>query len=213
MDWGNFRIFLPFRIYVKSILVSLKPSKTAILTIWETVNFEFLRSFDIFKCGILPKIKIQSLQNCWNSIFWPSEITWNWFHIKSEWQENCYILTLRNIYNQKFPTRLPRSVVLPEIVWLGVVVALPIWITAFFCLSFSTNWFIFVRPAISSNFFSSSMASISQFTNWIMRRKSQVHGKICMRSMFCHVNKNCFPLVGEIRTGLKKYRRQLKVWN
>ena len=39
---GNFRIFLPLRFYVKLILVILKPQKTAILTIWATLRFEFL---------------------------------------------------------------------------------------------------------------------------------------------------------------------------
>ena len=82
---GNFRILLPLRIYVKSILVTLKHCKTALLTIWAALNFQFLQTFDIFKCE-------------------------NWFHIESEWQENCYIFTLRNIHNQKFPIRLPRSV-------------------------------------------------------------------------------------------------------
>ena len=55
---GMFRIFPPFRFYVKSILVILKP----ILTIWAALNIEFLGTFDIFKSEILLKIKIQSLQ-------------------------------------------------------------------------------------------------------------------------------------------------------
>ena len=38
--------------------------KTAILTIWAPLKFEFLGSFNIFKCEIFPKIKIQSFQNC-----------------------------------------------------------------------------------------------------------------------------------------------------
>ena len=40
------------------------PQKTAILITWAAVNFEFLRSFDIFKCEIFLKIKITSIQNC-----------------------------------------------------------------------------------------------------------------------------------------------------
>ena len=59
---GKFRIFLPLRIYVKSNLVILKPLKTAILTIWAALNFEILGTFDILKCKIFLKIKIQSLQ-------------------------------------------------------------------------------------------------------------------------------------------------------
>ena len=38
--------------------------KTAILTIWVTLNFEFLGTLNIFKCKIFPKSKIQSLKNC-----------------------------------------------------------------------------------------------------------------------------------------------------
>ena len=38
--------------------------KTAILIIRADLNFEFLGRFDIFKCDIFLKIKIQSLQNC-----------------------------------------------------------------------------------------------------------------------------------------------------
>ena len=60
----------------------------AILTFWAALNFVFLETFDIFKCEIFPKIKIQSLQNFSNSGFWSSEISQSWFHVKSEWQEN-----------------------------------------------------------------------------------------------------------------------------
>ena len=38
----------------------------AILTI---LNFEFLRTFDIVKCEIFPKMKIQSHKNCKNAGF------------------------------------------------------------------------------------------------------------------------------------------------
>ena len=38
--------------------------KTAILTIRAALNFEFLATFDISKCEIFPKIKIESLKNC-----------------------------------------------------------------------------------------------------------------------------------------------------
>ena len=38
--------------------------KTAICTIWAALNFEFFGTYDIFKCEIFPKIKIQSLQTC-----------------------------------------------------------------------------------------------------------------------------------------------------
>ena len=38
--------------------------KTAILTIWAALNFEFVGIFDIFKCEMFQNIKIQSFQNC-----------------------------------------------------------------------------------------------------------------------------------------------------
>ena len=38
---GNFRIFLSFRFYVKSILAHFKRSKTAISTILRALNFDF----------------------------------------------------------------------------------------------------------------------------------------------------------------------------
>ena len=58
-----FGIFLPLRFNVKTIFVILKPPKTAILTIWAMSSSEFLETFDIFKCEIFLKIKIQSFQN------------------------------------------------------------------------------------------------------------------------------------------------------
>ena len=74
--------------------------KTVILNIWAAQNFEFLRTIDIFKCEMLLKIKILSLQNCENGSFWPVEISQNCFHVKSEWQEianfpNCEMSTVK----------------------------------------------------------------------------------------------------------------------
>ena len=48
----------------------------------------FLSYFWHFQVSNLRKKKIQSLQNCWNDSFWPSKISLNWFHVKSDWQEN-----------------------------------------------------------------------------------------------------------------------------
>ena len=42
---GNFRIFLLFRFYVKSILADFKGSKTDVLTILKALNFDFLEKF------------------------------------------------------------------------------------------------------------------------------------------------------------------------
>ena len=85
----NFRIFLPLRFYVKSILVLVKPKKLLfepfeqlwILNLW---NF-----FYFFECEIILRYKIQSLQIAQDGSFWPSEISQNWIHVKSEWQGNC----------------------------------------------------------------------------------------------------------------------------
>ena len=43
--------------------------KTAILTILAALDFVFLGTFDISSMKILPKMKIQSLQNCYNKSF------------------------------------------------------------------------------------------------------------------------------------------------
>ena len=44
-QYGNFRIFMPFRFYVKSILANFRWSKTAILAFLEALNFDFLVIF------------------------------------------------------------------------------------------------------------------------------------------------------------------------
>ena len=54
-DCGNLAIFQPLCFYVKTILADFTGSKTAILTILEALNFDFLGIFDIFKCEILHK--------------------------------------------------------------------------------------------------------------------------------------------------------------
>ena len=41
------------------------------------LSFQFLGTFDIFKCEICPKIKILSLPNCQNSSFWHPEMSQN----------------------------------------------------------------------------------------------------------------------------------------
>ena len=56
--------------------------KTAIITIWAALNYEFLGTFDIFQYESYSKIKIQSLQNDYNDTFWLSKFSQNWFHVK-----------------------------------------------------------------------------------------------------------------------------------
>ena len=61
--------------------------KPAILTIWSTLNFEFLDIFDIFKCEIPNRWKLKAPKIIKMTVFDP-EIRQNWFHVKSELQEN-----------------------------------------------------------------------------------------------------------------------------
>ena len=47
-------------------------------------EFYIFGSFLHFQVWNFPKVKIQSLQNCYSGSFWPSEVSQNWFHVKSE---------------------------------------------------------------------------------------------------------------------------------
>ena len=62
MQCGNIRIFQPLRFYVESNFGHFEAPKTAILTIWAALNFEFLHIFDIFKCEILKKSKFKAFK-------------------------------------------------------------------------------------------------------------------------------------------------------
>ena len=84
---GNFRILLPLRFYVKSILVILQPKNHTNLTTLAALNFQFLGIFCHFQLSNFHKIKIQSLQNCQNDIFCPFFISQNRFHVKYKWQK------------------------------------------------------------------------------------------------------------------------------
>ena len=77
--------FSPTQILREINFGHFEAQKTAILSIWAALSFEFLDTFDIFKCENFPKIKIQRLKNCQNDSFWPSKICQNLFHAKSEW--------------------------------------------------------------------------------------------------------------------------------
>ena len=89
----EFQDFSPIHILREINFGHFEAPKMAVLTIWGALHFEFLGTFDIFKCEIFFKTKIQSLKNCWNDSFWPSEISRNWFHVKLEWQKTPAILT------------------------------------------------------------------------------------------------------------------------
>ena len=55
--------FLPFRFLREIKFCCIEVPKTAILTILAAPNYEVLDIFDFFRYEILPKIRIQSLQN------------------------------------------------------------------------------------------------------------------------------------------------------
>ena len=69
------------------------------LSFWSPKNchFNYISSSEFWIFGYFrhfqvaddQKIKIQSLQNGSNDIFYPSEISQNWFHVKSKWLEKC----------------------------------------------------------------------------------------------------------------------------
>ena len=70
---GNFRIYLPFRIYVKSIFGIAKVLKTAILTFLWLWSLILLMFCDVSGLKLI-KNKIQSLWNCKNGSFWTTLI-------------------------------------------------------------------------------------------------------------------------------------------
>ena len=71
------KIFAQF--YVKSILADFRRSKTVILTILESLNFELCQKFKVQELLKLSMSKWQCLE---------LKNYQNWFHIKSEWQRN-----------------------------------------------------------------------------------------------------------------------------
>ena len=90
---GNFWNFLATLILREINFGWFQKVKNCYLITWGALNFEFLE-FLTFSSVKFPKVKIQSPWNCWNGSFWPSEINQNWFHVKSEWQENCQNSTM-----------------------------------------------------------------------------------------------------------------------
>ena len=71
------KIFAQF--YVKSIFADFRNSKTVILTILESLNFELCQKFKVQELLKLSMSKWQCLE---------LKNYQNWFHIKSEWQRN-----------------------------------------------------------------------------------------------------------------------------
>ena len=64
--------------------------KTAILTFWVALNFEFLGFFDIFKCEIPKNSKFKPFKIVKTTVFdvlISAKISFT--YVKSEWQENC----------------------------------------------------------------------------------------------------------------------------
>ena len=73
----NFQVFSATQILREINFGHFETPKTAILTIYAALNFEFLQIFAIFKCEFFLKVKIQSLQNCYNGNFLPTSISQN----------------------------------------------------------------------------------------------------------------------------------------
>ena len=80
--------------YVKSILVKLKPQKPTILTSLATANVEYFGNKNHFQVWNSQIWKFKASKTWLNSSFWLSENSENWFHVKSEQQENCQVFTL-----------------------------------------------------------------------------------------------------------------------
>ena len=78
---------LPLRFQVKSILADFWKLKTAVITLEDTLNFDFCENFTLENVKTskskIVNIAILVLKN-----------DQNWFHVKSEWQKNPEISTL-----------------------------------------------------------------------------------------------------------------------
>ena len=93
-------------------LWSLWSSKTCLFDQSKALNSEFLNSFDIFKREIPKKLKFKaSIVVKWQ-FFNLSEISRNWFYVKSEWQKKLLNFHTVEYPKSKFPIRVLRSVVL-----------------------------------------------------------------------------------------------------
>ena len=79
---GQFRTFLPLRFYVKSVWSFWSPQNYH-LNYFSSSEFWIFGNFSIFSSVKFPKVKILSLKYAWNGSFWLSDISQNWFHVKS----------------------------------------------------------------------------------------------------------------------------------
>ena len=79
--------------YMKFILVDFRSSKTVIFVILEALNFDFW-GFHNWKCQNFPKIQHSLLPKWSNWQVLGLQESQNWFHVKSEWQQNPAIFTL-----------------------------------------------------------------------------------------------------------------------
>ena len=76
---GNFRISLPLRFYVSLNFLFDHLCRS------EICIFRSFWPFQMWNSTKKSKFKAPKLLNV---SFWPSEISHNWIHVKSEWQEN-----------------------------------------------------------------------------------------------------------------------------
>ena len=61
-QFENFRIFLPLWFYVKLVLADFRRSETAVLTIWTTLNFYFLKNFTLENVRISKNSKFKRVK-------------------------------------------------------------------------------------------------------------------------------------------------------
>ena len=59
-QYGNFKIFLSLRFYVKSLLVEIRSAKNAVFAIFGALNYVNLVDFSFQKAQKFMKIKVQS---------------------------------------------------------------------------------------------------------------------------------------------------------
>ena len=89
----KFSTFLPLWFFVKSFWAGYRRSKPAISTIFESLNLDFWEFHTLEYQKIKQNSKIIAAKMVMGS-FWSSEISQNWFHIKSEWQKNPQFSTV-----------------------------------------------------------------------------------------------------------------------
>ena len=93
-QFGSLAIFLILWFYLKSVLAVLWGLKTAVLTIFTALNFEFWKNSTLEDVKSFQKLIIQSCSNGPNGSFLQLQNDQNWYHVKSERLKNPDFSTL-----------------------------------------------------------------------------------------------------------------------